>query len=231
MRLVATRDSSGALGRIYVRVLRSGHPTLMTFDTGVPVTTLTHDSTTRNSEIKNAEQLRIFCDRRWLDSTPQSPLNGGGWNVNGVRVIGTLGNDVLDLGVVEVDARRRLVELHPKEWTPEGNQWTGGWLTMLFDRNADMSPPVTTTHDWVGNEIMFKEIPGHLTLGDGPTRRVPVQRTRRYPVFEGWMSSTGIEGAIGITSIDSEHFVIDRERKQLWLTPSTRRVNRSEAPL
>ena len=63
--------------------------------------------------------------------------------------------------------------LNPAAWTPEGSAWihvplwftkgilvtkanvdgasywlqfdTGGWLTMLFDQNAEMTPPVTTT--------------------------------------------------------------------------------------
>jgi hypothetical protein len=246
MRLLATRDSS-TVTRLYVRVFRQGRPVLMTFDTGVPVSALTHDSSKQNSKIQNAEKVRIFCDEQWLDSSPQSPLNGGGWNVDGVPVIGTIGNDVLDGGVLEVDARRRLFERHPPEWTPSGETWihvplwsvkgilvtkgevdgatywlefdTGGWLTMLFDENADMSPPVTTTHDWVGNEVSFSERSGRLKLGDGPTRKVRVQRTRSYPVFEGWMATTGIQGAIGITSIDSDHFVIDRARGQLYLAP------------
>ncbi len=240
MHAVVTRDSQGALSRVLVRTERG----LLTFDTGAPKTQLTHDSTRNGSEIESAGDVRLFCETRTLSSLPQSPLNAGGWEANGEHVVGTLGADILDRGVLEVDAKHGFFELHPSEWRPEGafvrvplwftkgiivtkaeiegaSHWvqfdTGGWLTMLFDPNADMSPPVIATHDWVGNPIAFKETRGRMTLGDGPERRVRLQRTNHYPVFEGWMRIAGIDGAIGLDSIASEHFVVERGRGELLL--------------
>ena len=86
-----------------------------------------------------------------------------------------------------------------------------------------MTPPVIVVHDWVGNEVVTKESMAQLTLGDGPPRRVVLGRTRRFPVFEQWMASTGVAGAIGIASLSSDHFVLDLERGELLLAPRTRR--------
>jgi hypothetical protein len=242
MRAVVTRDGQGALSRVLLRTDKG----LLTFDTGAPKTQLTHDSSQNGSEIQNAGAVRLFCEQTTLSSMPQSPLNAGGWQANGERVIGTLGTDILDHGVLEVDAKRRFFELHPVGWHPDGrfvrvplwftkgiivtkaeiegaSHWvqfdTGGWLTMLFDPSADMSPPVIPTHDWLGNAIAFKETRGQMTLGDGPERSIRLQRTNHYPVFEGWMRTTGIDGAIGLDSIASEHFVVDRGRGESLLEP------------
>ena len=246
MPLIAHRDSSGDLTRLYIRVERDGVPGLLTFDTGTPITKLTHDSARQNAEIRGAGHVSLFCDDRLLDSQPQSSLNADGV-ADGLPVMGTLGVDVLDGGVVEVDAPRQVFIVHPAEWEPGLAGWTrlpialvrgilvadavidgasyrvefdtGGYRTFLFDRQADMSPPVTSVHDWVGNEVIMKETVGELVLGDGPMRRVVVGRSRRYPVFESWMSSTGIVGAIGISSLGSDHFVIDLGRGELRIAP------------
>lgn len=242
MRAVVTRDERSKPWRILLRTDQG----LLSFDTGAPETKLSHDSTKNPNDIPNAGELRLFCGQTTLTSSPQSPLNAGGWRVGSERVIGTLGVDILDHGVLEVDAKQAYFELHEPSWRPTGRfvhvpltltrgilvttaridgvdhrVWfdTGGWLTMLFDPNADMSPPVVSTYDWVGNPIAFKETPARMSLGDGPERAIRLQRTNHYPVFEGWMGSTGIDGAIGLQSIAVEHFIIDRTRSELLLDP------------
>jgi len=237
--------------RVYVRVERDGVPGLLTFDTGTPITKLTHDSAGRSTEIPGAAHVRLFCEDRLLDSQPQSSLNADG-RYDGLPVFGTLGVDVLDGGIVEVDAPLALFAVHPAGWAPTTPGWThvplalvrgilvtdavidgkvysvefdtGGLRTLLFDRQADMSPPVNVVHDWTGNEVVMKESAAQLILGDGPSRRVPLDRTRRFPVFESWMAATGVVGAIGVSSLGSDHFVIDLGRGELRLAPPGRRT-------
>lgn len=244
MRLVVGRDSDGALQRLYVQIQRDGRPALLTFDTGNPITKLSHDSAVRNSEIANAAQVRLFCDDVWLASQPQSSLNADG-SFRGLPVVGALGSNVLDGIVLEVDVARQAFIRHPAEWTPEAGSWnrlplwfpkgiivtraaidgtdywlsfdTGGWRTFLFDRNADTAPPRHVTHDWTGNEVIMAERPALLALGDAPPRKITIDRSGHYPVFEYWMSATGVTGAIGISSIATERFVLDKQRSALLL--------------
>jgi hypothetical protein len=244
MRLVVGRDGDGALQRVYMRVEKDGKPALLTFDTGNPITKLSHDSAQQSTEIRNASQIRLFCQNEWLDSQPQSSLNADG-TYQGLPVIGALGTNVLEGGVLEVDVPHQAFIRHTADWVAPGSAWTrlplwfpkgvivtratidgteywvefdtGGWRTFLFDANADMSPPRHVTHDWVGNEVVMAERPATLALGDAPPRKITIDRSRHYPVFEGWMASTGVTGAIGISSIGTEHFILDRQRSELWL--------------
>src|SRR5262245_18158249 len=90
MRAVVSRSASGQVDRLYLSVMYGGQRSRMAFDTGSPVTRLTHDSTTQPRELTNAGVVKLFCEDQTLGSLPQSPLNSGGWRHEGMPVIGTL---------------------------------------------------------------------------------------------------------------------------------------------
>lgn len=245
MRLVALRDDDGGITRLLVEVTRDGEPALMIFDTGASTSCLTHVAATGSGRVRDGGKVRIFCSERTLPSEPKASLDPPH---HGLPVVGNLGNDLLDEGPIEIDARKQTFALRPtgvasaSSWVRvplaiasgipvtdasiDGTTYrmeidTGGYRTFLFDANADMSPPVSITYDWSGNEVVMKESTGVLRFGDAAPRRVVLDRSRRYPVFEGWMRSTGIVGNIGIASLGSDRFVFDAARGELRIEPST----------
>lgn len=245
MRLVALRDADGGITRLLVEVTRDGAPALMIFDTGVTESCLTHVASS-GGRLQDGGKIRLFCTDRTLASEPKASLDPPH---DGLAIVGNLGADLLQEGPIEIDTRKQTFTLRRNGITGtagwvrvpfaiqsgipvtdasvDGTSYrmeidTGGYRTFLFDANADMSPPVSITQDWTGNEVVMKESMGVLQLGNAAPRRVKLDRSRRYPVFEGWMRSTGIVGNIGVESLGSDRFTFDAQQGELWVEPSAR---------
>jgi len=125
--LLASRDANGALQGLYVRVERENAPSLLRFDTSTPTTHLSARS--------GAGRVRMFCVDRNIEGWPAASREPP---FRELPVIGTLGTDIFESGVIEVDAQRGVFVLHrlPAKGRSESLPGTEGWRRIPLARDA-----------------------------------------------------------------------------------------------
>ncbi len=98
---------------------------------------------------------------------------------------------------------------------------TGASNVIVVGKTARLHEVREDTVDGTASPITLFHADGTIDLGDGVSRRLPVDRTDAFPTLEGLIENLGgdIAGLLGLTSMGRERIVIGRDSMILVLPP------------
>jgi hypothetical protein len=227
--------------RVFVDVTKDDAGALFLCDTGAASTHLMH-ALDGPRHTARAGTIRLGCEARVLDSSPQIPLD----RFAGRDVIGILGADAVTSRLTELDLQAGTLRFHDRlpddvvNWPAVPLELVNGVLLtrakvdgrparLLLDTGTDAvlllteTPglgQVVTTTDVFGNALHLVWSSAQLEWDRDEVRKVPAWRTRAHPAFERHARELGgADGILGLSAMGSRRLVFDLAHARLLVSP------------